>query len=421
MQTFDGKDFYDNKFYYDVEPESVVIYRVHSNKFSAEDWTEVRTSNRTQQLEQSRSFLESIRINQFNTNKLIYGSILPSQSALEDLKAQATVTPQENYGYRYEFPSTFQYRFVHNFKNVFPARWMIIWCLFGIFIIGGIMLYLLCLTFRKKTQFLKINKKAAENLSDESSEEEEEKEEEKKKERKSKKEERDPGNNLEKIEEQEESLSEEDSIDFSQISNQPDQPLGDLNLSQFETNSRYDHVRSHNDKNSRNIFQIKKKKKKTNKLGSIPEENDQKENNEKKKPKKKKKKKKKIVKPIPEPEVKEEPKKKKKKERSFKFLIKKTEMKIFIILNFGIFCLFAFSTETLLICFHNLKFIILEKGNFDFEAFKDKLSSTPNIILFTLTLLFIILIFLFTSFVFGIFHKLFREHWKSKDYFKVHK
>jgi hypothetical protein len=302
---------------------------------------------------------------------------------------------------------------------MFPARWMMIWCLFGAFIIGSMMMYMLCQTFRKKTEFLKINKKAAENLSDESSEEEDIKKELKKEDLTKEKNDNLQVNDLEKIEEQEESFSEEDSINFSELSRKPDQPLGDLNLSQFETNSRYEHVRSHYDKNSEKIFQIKKKrpKKKNNKLGAIEEENVQdKENNKKRKRKRKKKSKPVQNDPTPEPV---EKKKSKKKDKSFKFLIKRTEMKVFLILNFGLFCLFSFSTETLLLCFHNVKFFVLENGNFNFEIIKDKLSLNSNIVSFSLSVLFLLLIFAFTGLVFGKFHTLFRQHWKSKEYLKV--
>ena len=118
------------------------------------------------------------------------------------------------------------------------------------------MMYLLYQTFKKKTEFLKINKKAAENLSEDSEEIEDNIEIEKAKSEKK----------LEKIEEQEESeFEEEDSIDFSKITNKPEMPLQNLNDSQFEKNSLYEHVRSHYDKNSNKIFRVKGLKKKSKK------------------------------------------------------------------------------------------------------------------------------------------------------------
>ena len=351
-------------------------------------------------------------INPFDSNTAIYGPLLPQESALESQRSLSAVTAHEEYLFRYEFSSTFSYRFVHNFKRTFPGRWGVMWCLFGVLVIALVMVYLLWHTFKKKTQFLKINKKAAENLSDEESESAGESQEN----NSPTKVRNDPGgeNNLEKIEEQSES-EEEESIDFSQVANKPDQPLGPLEGSQFDNNSVYEHVRAHYDKNSKKIFRDKGRRKKQ--IKNKPEQN--KENRPQKPKRKKKKKRKKTAteEPVDVPESK--PKLKKKTEGKFKLLIKRAEIKIFIVVNMGLFCLFAFSTETLLISFHNLKFLALEKGSFDLAILKDKLGLSQSILVGVFALLSCILVLMFVGFVFGVFQRMFSSHWKPTLYFKV--
>jgi hypothetical protein len=398
----------------------VVIYHINSDPYSSQNSTEVRTDVEFGESANNKNFLESIRINPFNINSLIYGSITPRSTALDILKSSSDVSESKEYTLRYEFSSTFGYRFIYNFKSLFPGRWHIIWCLVGVLIISSIMIYLFYQTFKKKTEFLKINRKAAENLSDESISEEEEEEEEKS-ETKAKNQVKDE-KNLEKIDEQEESeFDEEESIDFSQITNKPDQPLGELTGSQFDNNSVYEHVRSHNDKNSRKIFHAKsvKKKKKKNGIELFPL--NEKENLKRKKKKRKKPRKPKVNKQEIESEKEEKPKKRKKKEKKFKFLIKRTEMKVFIILNFALFCLFSFSTETLILAFHNIKYMILENGEFDFTILRTKFSFTSQIVLFSVSIIIFLLVLLLIKFVFGLFHKMFRSHWKSKPFYKVSK
>ena len=175
FEKFDAKDFFEKSFYMNTESKSEVIYHINPQAFSSRDSASVFTNSTSKHEDNSNTFLQTITPNPYNTSSAIFDSPLPPVPTLDSLKAKSILDDSQKQFFKFNYSGVFTYRFLYNTRTSFPWMWGLLGSLLGAVVLMLIVAGYICSTFKKKTEFLKINKKAAQNL-DSGSEPEEENE-----------------------------------------------------------------------------------------------------------------------------------------------------------------------------------------------------------------------------------------------------
>ena len=173
FEQFDPKDFFEKSFYMNNESKSEVIYHINPQAFSSRDSTSVFTNSSSKHEDNSNTFLQTITPNPYNTATAIFQSPLPFLPTLDSLKAKSALDDSQKQFFKFNYSGVFTYRFLYNTRTSFPLMWGLLGSLLGAMVLMLIVAGYICSTFKKKTEFLKINKKAAQNLDSESEPEEE--------------------------------------------------------------------------------------------------------------------------------------------------------------------------------------------------------------------------------------------------------